>query len=455
MNRADRRLLPLYILITAAVVCIGLTKWNTSVDPNPFHAVAVRFWHSIDNQIPSIFARALSDRELLRPVLFDGWQGSDRPPLVSGALLLLPSEQTFSLLAFVSLVAIGSLVVPTVWAVARIRGANQTVLIPFVVALVFGPGIFTNIIYTWPKMPAANLCLVSLGLTTFGSMQRTNSLWVGLALGAAVLSHGSATFFAIVFVGAQLFKFRAVIISHVLAAAAGLNLPWFAYQRYYDPPGNRLLYWHFAGQINPPYPDSLLVTVFDSYLQNGLVQSVLNKTTNIVSALIPIDVNPAISGYSGVLRPFNVWGQMTLIGASGLIGLLFPVSLIYGRMRGFRIREELTQVLFFTALFFAFVEFGSRPNSTASLHIAPLVIPILVALATLQRLASDALWRLIGTGAVTYCLVNYGLLFSSGEAAGWKGGGFNFGFTLAAVLSCGFLFFLLWLPSNPINSKRY
>jgi hypothetical protein len=30
-----------------------------------------------------------------------------------------------------------------------------------------------------------------------------------------------------------------------------LSLPWLAYQRFYEPPGNRLVKWHVAGAIAP------------------------------------------------------------------------------------------------------------------------------------------------------------------------------------------------------------
>lgn len=48
-------------------------------------------------------------------------------------------------------------------------------------------------------------------------------------------------------------------------------LPWILYQNFIDPPGDRLLKWHFAGQIEPTIK-SFNSVIVDSYKNTGLLQ---------------------------------------------------------------------------------------------------------------------------------------------------------------------------------------
>ncbi|WP_457395555.1 hypothetical protein, partial [Roseateles sp. P5_E1] len=41
-------------------------------------------------------------------------------------------------------------------------------------------------------------------------------------------------------------------------------MPWIAYQRFIDPPGDRLIKWHFAGKV-PPGTESALHALVDAY----------------------------------------------------------------------------------------------------------------------------------------------------------------------------------------------
>src|SRR6185295_10615381 len=69
--------------------------------------------------------------------------------------------------------------------------------------------------------------------------------------GLAWLSHGGAAFSLIAVAPWVLWRvFRGEGRAWLAAAAVFLLLavPWFAYQRFYDPPGDRLLKWHLGGQ---------------------------------------------------------------------------------------------------------------------------------------------------------------------------------------------------------------
>src|SRR5262249_10315496 len=72
-------------------------------------------------------------------------------------------------------------------------------------------------------------------------------------------------------------------ITQALVAAAAfvlLLLPWWAYQRYDDPPGDRLIKWHLAGVI--PLDDRPISrTLIESYAALTPAQLLKNKSDNL------------------------------------------------------------------------------------------------------------------------------------------------------------------------------
>ena len=83
----------------------------------------------------------------------------------------------------------------------------------------------------------------------------------------AWLSHGGVSIsiipiLLIVLTRPKFYKTRCLIISTTVVAT--LCLPWTAYQKLYDPPGDRLLKWHIGGQPNA-IEKSLTRTIHESY----------------------------------------------------------------------------------------------------------------------------------------------------------------------------------------------
>jgi hypothetical protein len=73
-------------------------------------------------------------------------------------------------------------------------------------------------------------------------------------------------------------RVRAVAIAVGLGAC--LLVPWMAYQRFYDPPGNRLAKYHLAG-VTEPDPRSVSQTLADVYRELGFAGTVRNKVENV------------------------------------------------------------------------------------------------------------------------------------------------------------------------------
>jgi hypothetical protein len=161
---------------------------------------------------------------------------------------------------------------------------------------------FLNTVYIWPKMLAGALALAALAVVV--SRDRAGR-WRGAGVLAAalaalsLLSHGG-TIFALLALAALVLplvvslrrKLTAGIVAACAAGAvavAALYLPWLLYQRYVDPPGNRLVKWMLAGVISVDRRGSLH-TIVDQYRSLSLSQLLANKWNNTATLV----ASPAI-----------------------------------------------------------------------------------------------------------------------------------------------------------------
>lgn len=75
----------------------------------------------------------------------------------------------------------------------------------------------------------------------------------GLSAALAMLGHGATSFVLVAMVLTALALHRFGKLNYLFAGALAFSLlyaPWIAYQKYYDPPGNRLTKWHLLGAID-------------------------------------------------------------------------------------------------------------------------------------------------------------------------------------------------------------
>ncbi len=191
-----------------------------------------------------------------------GWQSSDRPPLQSAWQLLAwaPLRQlgyNETTLSCAASLLFQLLWIPAVYSLFRLLGANDSLSMVGVASIGFSGFFLLNSVYTWPKMAAGAFTLASFGSLVFPALRRgfrskpveiAAASWFG---SMALLSHSGAAFallpiaaFAVFAIGFKFSYWKYAVIPVALCV-----LPWLAYQRFYDPPGNRLLKWHLAGQI--------------------------------------------------------------------------------------------------------------------------------------------------------------------------------------------------------------
>ncbi|WP_258080398.1 hypothetical protein [Xanthomonas arboricola] len=287
LHALNRLLLP-PLLLTGLIIWIGLYPF--SWDGQDWQTPANR-WRSLpmDSWLPLIFANMVSEGRLDIPMIGD-WLSSDRPPLQSGLYLMfvhswLPKGGlTYQAL---STWAQSLLFVPLLALVSDLPRRSQRVAVLFSIAL--SPLVLLNGLFVWPKLLAAAFCAIfHIALFGYSGIARPARWWMGgIAAALAMLSHGGALFALVGSTGAVLVIRRREALPLLLrigALSVVLYTPWIAYQRYIDPPGDRLLKWHFAGHI-PVTQESFFNIFRSAYADLTFGQWVAGRVSNLNSLL--------------------------------------------------------------------------------------------------------------------------------------------------------------------------
>lgn len=224
----------------------------------------------IDNWIPFIFADMLAQGEIRIP-MEGNWQSSDRPPLQAGLYLLMNAIPFFEVHAGIRYQLISTwaqtLVLVPIYALLG-KALDDCARRIIVLAIMFSPVVILNSLFVWPKLLAACYCMI-YHFTLFhrGSQNPGhNWIWTALAAAFALLSHGGTLFALMGSTLAYLISRNNSLIRIAKIATLSIvtYLPWIFYQRLVDPPGDRLVKWHFAGQIDPS-PASALSSIISAY----------------------------------------------------------------------------------------------------------------------------------------------------------------------------------------------
>lgn len=276
----------LYITYTSALVKEAATLANN------------RFLVNMppDNVIPYMFSERLFNGNDPRGFL-QGWLGSDRPPLQTGIVL---SQRLLGVIFYAPQLhyqIIGTLLqllwIPAVWSLCSYMRFSFGKTVTVLIFLIFSGFFLFNSVYVWPKLLAG-----SLGCGAFiliFSQQRHPHYHTRVILGAGLaalgmLSHGGVIFTLMAMALLLLMPSRFPGVRHTILSCVIFILfqvPWLAYQNFYEPPGNRLIKWHLGGvmEINER---SVTQTLSDSYSQLSWRQYLQNKKKNI-NALIDIN----------------------------------------------------------------------------------------------------------------------------------------------------------------------
>lgn len=242
----------------------------------PYRLASDRFLSGLpgDNTLPYNTASALYAGHTLRDPGAD-WLSSDRPPLQAGWLLLTWPELHLlrvndRLGSMMAAIWLQLLWVPGVYGLLRTLRLGVRRATGWTAVTALTGFCLLNTVYTWPKLSAGAFACGAFALwflpAATASPDRRGARRTGAAptagarphpglgallAGLAWMSHGGVAFSYLPLAPAILLRlFRGEARRWILAAGifALFALPWAAYQRFYDPPGNRLLKWHLAGQ---------------------------------------------------------------------------------------------------------------------------------------------------------------------------------------------------------------
>ncbi len=192
-------------------------------------------------------------------------QSSDRPPLQAGVVLAVRAlglgsgRLTLTLWSYGVLTAACQLGwIPALYALGRVLRFSRRQFTYVFVASACSGFFLMHSIYTWPKLYAAWLFItgLALGLYLVREPEARRRVAVATTAGAfvalALLAHGGVFFsiaaLPILLLNRQVrrrLRFRELLPAAIVGFL--LLAPWLAYQRYYDPPGNRLPKMHLAG----------------------------------------------------------------------------------------------------------------------------------------------------------------------------------------------------------------
>ncbi len=340
--------------------------YSVDLRSQPDRPPQIRFFEftlALDNQIPYLFAERLYDHVDPRELIGE-WHSSDRPPLQTGIVLLqLPlgnltgEPELYSLLVAC---AAQCAWVPAVWALWRLGGLPQRRAGRALLLVVLTGFAMVNTVYTWPKLLAAALVLFGVGLAVFGRepgrpfpLLRAGLL--GLASGLGMLAHGGVAFTLLPLALMLVLPRYYPGLTRLAAGAAAFALtmaPWALYQKYYDPPGTKLLRYHLAGKSETWQDDRpLWRNLIDAYGQLSAGQILENKLANLRVLLVmaprpPDDQYPWPRGknlppYPADPTSYRRCEFLTLFWSLGLLNLGWLAALVSTRCQSLRLDREL------------------------------------------------------------------------------------------------------------------
>ncbi len=388
--------LALWALGSAFLVFLGFAHGGADA---PLLTSGIRFSHGLpgDNGVPVLTAEWIfhHGHHGNPPEQGGDWQLSDRPPLQAGfALLQRPFGWDFELLNYQLLgVVLQQLWIVGLWALLlAARVGRVTRALAMITVLVSGLALL-NGFFVWPKMLPAGLLLgaAALVVTPLWADLRRN-LWAAALVAAlcafALLAHGASIFAIIPLVAVAAYRglpsWRWLGVG--VAVGIALMAPWSAYQKWEDPPGNRLVKWTLAG-VAEVDDRGVVETILDSYGEAGLHGTYVNKKQNFITMTNFESVWTTVRDVVGrgdpdeMVRTYRGISFFYLFPSLGLL-LLTPFAMAAGwRRRGLNPAEwsfALTCLAIFAigVVGWALICFGNVAAATV-IHFGSYLLPLI------------------------------------------------------------------------------
>lgn len=395
---------PVLLVFASTLMSLGFCYLYGGLE-DPIQTAATRLTHHLppDNLLPFLLSESIAQGKVPRP-LFPEWLSSDRPPLQAGMVLLqYPFMGANRPLHYeiISALLQGIWLLPMWLLLQRLNLPSRAVAWALGLTLFTGTGVLYTF-YVWPKLlPAAYLLALLAFLLPQEDKPQKDGKWgaaMGLLAAFALLSHGGSIFglAPLAFFWLARGYARTRIVLPALAALVLLYAPWSLYQKYVDPPANRLTKWHLAGvaQIDPR---TLGQALSDEYGRLTMAQIAEYKWANLkvpfqdvprslqnTGLLLQAAVMPSphhVEAAAAAARDLRDFQFFRLLPALGLLlpGFFLPVSRVLRpySMAALRASGQLRLYALLILPFWCLLMFGP---STTVLHQGTLVL-VLTAMA--------------------------------------------------------------------------
>jgi hypothetical protein len=223
--------------------------------------------------------------------------------------------------------------------------------------------------------------------------------WAAAFAALATLAHGVAWFSNLALIPFFLTRQPLQYLRTTFAAfgiAAALVLPWMAYQKLHEPPGDRLLKWHLAGQTQPDQR-GLSAVLAEAYGTKTLNDLIAARSYNLIMqfggdyrGLVDLRTEPMLS------RRAEEWKySLRAVGWWNLGWLLYPVCAFVSAKSnscGLFLRRWYRLVLWSAATFFVWIGLMFTPgtailqSSSYAIEVMLFVLPATLLAVTLPRL---------------------------------------------------------------------
>jgi hypothetical protein len=375
---------------------------------NPLPMSAYRFSGELpsDNDIPRYFVEWFATHGHQHPPEYPGeWLFSDRPPLQVGYVLAQRGFFHTETGLHYQIIAVmeNCLWIPAMWAVLVAVPLRKLTRSLAMLAAMISDIAIVHGFFVWPKLIAAAFLLAALAVILSPDWRSDRrdprvAILIGAMLALSMLSHGSSIFGVVPLV--IFAAFRGVPNWRWLAVAlAGLLLfyvPWSAYQKYADPPGNRLLKWQLGGEteINS---EGTLEAIENGYKREGVDGTIDLKEENFEEMAgwprTKNEWNGAIAaleqGRPGEAVAKLRWDRFFSLFPFLGIALLGPIAMLIAWLtkkkrdpEGWRDPDEWRFSLLCFAFFaLACITWGlllfGTPEARTTIHVGSLAVPLL------------------------------------------------------------------------------
>jgi hypothetical protein len=335
------------ILIFLITSLYGTISLSCSIGSgNGFYDYCYMPYATEDHRIPYQYAHNISNGN---PTKIEGdWKSTDRPPLQAALYLAdtyplqwltKDSTTTYQVLSMVMQASW----VFALWVLLRIVGGSISLALVGVAASAFTSFMFANTFFVWPKLLAASFFVTAFALMIYDARERKKKINFGHAaiagtfLGLAFLSHSGISFSLIalfIYLLIKLKDYNPKYLLTILLVFLAILLPWTIYSKTVDRSNDRLLKWHFAGQIKPNN-DSLETALGKAYTNISLEEYLDTKRDNVEMIVYgKSKPDPSIDRNKTLALPFNKMVNVFMLTPGLLIGGWFGLILYRNRLSG-------------------------------------------------------------------------------------------------------------------------